>query len=399
MLTTRTLRIMLILMLALPAGLPAMEADSMHVTVASDTCMMSDRPRKNIIKRIIDYFGKANVPRTDGKLDISFIGGPHYSSDVGFGLAVLASGLYGHVVSDSVTGRSIQSETSLFLDVSTTGFVSVGSRGTHVFANEDKRIDYNLNFSNFPQKYWGIGYENAIHKDNFSKYDEVSLSLEASMSFRLWKQLYIGPSLDIRWINANKVRERSIWNQDNDFHMAVVGVGATLSYDTRNSITAPSKGSYITLEQRIYPSFLGNGDHHFFIIDMAINKYAPLWRSASIAGRLHAAVTWGETPWCMLPTFGNGGDMRGYYPGRYRDQNEMNVTVELRQHIWKRSGIVVWAGAGTVFSRLSSLTFKHVLPNVGLGYRWEFKRNSNVRVDFGIGKGETGFVFNINEAF
>ena len=40
--------------------------------------------------------------------------------------------------------------------------------------------------------------------------------------------------------------------------------------------------------------------------------------------------------------------MRGYYEGRYRDKHSLEATVELRQHVWKRNGIVVWAGAGTV---------------------------------------------------
>ncbi len=34
------------------------------------------------------------------------------------------------------------------------------------------------------------------------------------------------------------------------------------------------------------------------------------------------------------------------------------------------------------------------------GYRWEFKKNVNVRLDYGFGKsGQSGFLFNINEAF
>ena len=36
----------------------------------------------------------------------------------------------------------------------------------------------------------------------------------------------------------------------------------------------------------------------------------------------------------------------------------------------------------------------------GIGYRWEFKKNVNVRLDYGFGKnGQSGFIFNINEAF
>ena len=61
--------------------------------------------------------------------------------------------------------------------------------------------------------------------------------------------------------------------------------------------------------------------------------------------------------------------MRGYYEGRYRDKHSLEATVELRQHVWKRNGIVVWVGAGTIFPKFSALRSKQILPNAGVGYR------------------------------
>ena len=91
--------------------------------------------------------------------------------------------------------------------------------------------------------------------------------------------------------------------------------------------------------------------------------------------------------------------MRGYYDGRYRDKIAMDAIVELRQHVWRRNGIAVWGGAGTVVPSIAKMRWHKVLPCFGAGYRWEFKKRSNVRLDFGIGRGETSFIFNINEAF
>jgi hypothetical protein len=39
------------------------------------------------------------------------------------------------------------------------------------------------------------------------------------------------------------------------------------------------------------------------------------------------------------------------------------------------------------------------LPNYGIGYRWEFKKRVNVRLDWGFGKRQMGVIFSINEAF
>ena len=40
-----------------------------------------------------------------------------------------------------------------------------------------------------------------------------------------------------------------------------------------------------------------------------------------------------------------------------------------------------------------------ILPNAGIGYRWEFKKGVNVRLDVGFGRGEKSFNFSLNEAF
>lgn len=91
--------------------------------------------------------------------------------------------------------------------------------------------------------------------------------------------------------------------------------------------------------------------------------------------------------------------MRGYYEGRYRDKSEIDACIELRQHIWHRNGVVVWGGAGSIFPKFSAIRSRHILPNYGIGYRWEFKKFINVRLDLGFGRKQTGFIFSINEAF
>ena len=104
-------------------------------------------------------------------------------------------------------------------------------------------------------------------------------------------------------------------------------------------------------------------------------------------------------PWCMLAELGGGYRMRGYYLGRYIDNNILSCQIEYRQRIWRRIGCAVWGGAGNVFSSFERFRWDQTLPNYGLGLRWEFKRRVNVRIDYGFGRKTSGLVFNINEAF
>ena len=107
-----------------------------------------------------------------------------------------------------------------------------------------------------------------------------------------------------------------------------------------------------------------------------------------------------NVPWPLRAELGAGGArMRGYYAGRYTDNNQVNLQIELRQHIYGRLGAVVWGGCGTVFPSFNGLKWSHLLYNYGLGLRFEFKHNVNLRVDYGFGKQTGGFVFSVAEAF
>ena len=133
--------------------------------------------------------------------------------------------------------------------------------------------------------------------------------------------------------------------------------------------------------------------------DVIVDWYKRIWKGGVIAIDFHSKFNYGDVPWTMMNRLGGVARMRGYYEGQYRDNNITELQVELRQHIWRRNGIAVWAGAANVYKDFKSFNFKQTLPNYGIGYRWEFKKRVNVRLDLGFGKGSTGFMFNINEAF
>lgn len=392
---TNTLRLTILLLLALSQF-------SIKTSAASDTTKVSENeivsPQRSLVNRVVDYFGKANVPRTDGKLDVSFIGGPHFSSDTKLGVGIVAAGRYGYPVYNSDSTREIHSEASLYLDASITGFVKVGLQGTHIFDGDRSRVNYDLNFSNFPGRYWGIGYAAGHRTDDYTKFNQIALRAMATYEHRLAGDFFMGPMIDYSLISAKHIQKMRMWRLQ-ETTTSFVGVGAIATIDTRDNITSPKNGYQVRVEANYYPKFTSRPHISFSNIVLSASIYRPLWRNATLASRFHAQMTTGNVPWSMMATFGGSTSMRGYFEGQYRDKDEMDLTLELRQKVWRRSGAVAWVGAGTVFPKFSHLTWQKVLPNYGIGYRWEFKRNSNVRIDFGAGWRTTAFIFSINEAF
>ena len=379
---------------AFSAGARPAEETADSIALCDSVPADSVAKSKGLIAKIIDYFGKSNRDTSNRKFDMSIIGGPHYSSDTKFGIGLVAAGFYRTTKSDTITQPS---NLSLYSDVTTSGFYMLGLRGDHIFNNDARRINYNVYFYSFPRKFWGIGYKQGIDMDNASNYKELYFDASVDFLWRVRKNLYLGPAVQYAYVNARHRARPELWNGQ-PRHLSTFGIGFRGQYDTRDNFTAPQRGVLFQLEQRFCPAFLGN-TYAFSYTDLRLCGYQHLWRDAVGAARFHGRLAYGTVPWDMLSTFGGSNSMRGYYEGRFRDKGEMDLTFELRQHIWRRNGIVLWFGAGTVFPKLSKIQFRHILPNCGIGYRWEFKKLTNVRLDFGLAKGETAFIFSINEAF
>ena len=361
---------------------------------ATDTANDSIKPKRNFIGRFLDYFKNANKPKEYKKFDFSVLGGPHFSSDTKLGIGVVAAGFYRPNLSDTLTSPS---NVSLYGDVSTVGFYLVGIRGNHIFPKDNRRIDYNLYFYSFPRKFWGIGYENGLDMNNATKFNEIYIHASVDYLWRIYKSFFAGPALEYTYAHAGHTKDVAAW-QGLPMHTSTYGIGGRLQYDTRDNFTAPQSGVLLALEQRFSPKFLGN-KYAFSYTELKAYFCTHLWRGSVLATGFHAKANYGNVPWAMMATFGGSNTMRGYYEGRFRDKCEMDLTLELRQHVWRRNGIVVWGGAGSVFPKFSKFHFRHILPNCGIGYRWEFKQRTNVRIDYGLARGETAFIFSINEAF
>lgn len=349
--------------------------------------------KKSFIHRIISYFDDTNKPHPDKPFDISFIGGPYYSSDTKFGIGLVAAGQYRCQGVDSLLPKS---NTSLYLKATTSMFFQLGVDGTNIFRH-DRRLHYDVNFSSVKSKFWGIGYDLNIDDANESNYKYLASSATADFTWRLAPGLYLGPRIDFEYVNGRKFARPWLWDGE-DHRTFNLGVGLTLLYDTRDDLNSAYRGVYLCFNQQFNPRFLLNRNA-FSMTELTFSAYKQVWKGAVLAGDLHTRFTYGNTPWGLLSTFGGSDDMRGYYEGRYRDKCSITVCAELRQHIWKRHGVVLWAGAGTIFDRFSSLRWHKVLPNGGIGYRWEFKQRVNVRLDWGFGRHCNGFIFSINEAF
>ena len=365
-------------------------------SIAAPLDTLAIQPKRSLVARLLQYFSESDKPKPDKKIDFGIIGGPHYASDTGLGVGLVASALYSTNRSDSTLKLS---NASLYSDVSTKGFLMIGLRGNTFLPHRHYRIDYRLYVYTVPSYLWGFNFSQSDNNDNKSKYNRTKFEVMARFLVPLNRYTYLGPIVRYQYVHAYKLKNRApqlLAGQP--LTVSDVSVGLSYTFDSRDFMLNASRGWFVQADLTANPTFLGNNDT-YWSGELQVSTYRRAWRGAVIAGEFHTRQSAGHVPWPMLSDVGSSNRMRGYYEGRYRDKNIIDAQVELRQHIWHRNGMVVWLGAAEVFPDYSSLRFRQILPNAGIGYRWQFKKGVNVRLDYGFSRRGTGFIFNINEAF
>ena len=359
--------------------------------------------------KIVRYFTESSEDKSfERKVDFTFVPGIYYTNSTSAGLAFVAAGLY----RIDKENRSLPaSDFSVYATASLTGFYRVGVKGNNIFRNDRRRLVYDAEFYSQPTKFWGLGYQEAMDNSPV-RYNGSRCMADVRYLERLAKGFYVGVGADFDYLYTRKVRKDNgddyatflsrLNGQKSDYY--ALGLSLLVEYDTRDFIPNPERGVYVGLQGKIRPKGTSNIGKTTYGGRLVVDYYQRLWKGAVLALDLRGELNSRGTPWAYYSSLGGSNAMRGYYAGRFSDLCSVSVQAELRQRIYRRLGGVVWGGAGNVFS-YDNFSWRHTMPNYGVGLRFEFKRRVNFRLDYGFGgkdgRGRLihGAVFSVNEAF
>ncbi len=356
---------------------------------------------------LYNYLANSNKLRSDVNYDGGFVAGPAYNINTGFAIGGGYSALYSMDKTDPNLKKSIING---YFQVSVEGVVAVGVEGHNYLKQDNRRFNYDVTLTHYPSAFWGIGYKTSL--DNYynnvvvgSK--QILVKLEADYTWRLAQNLYMGPKIEFLTSALYKTSDDDLmdrllaerYGETQSHTLVTTGVGFTLTYDSRDFAMNAYKGHYFNLQQLGF--IPGINKYGFFSTDVKYQVYTPLWKKCTLAVQAHGRFNYGNSiiPWTRLSSTGNQGMGRGYFFGQFRDNNVMEVQLELRQRLFWRLGIVGWVGAINIFESFNKMYMSHTLPSYGFGLRWEFKPRVNVRVDWGFTKTGNSIVFNMAEAF
>ena len=179
----------------------------------------------------------------------------------------------------------------------------------------------------------------------------------------------------------------------------VSGFGLVTLYDSRDNIFYPSKGMWGELvlyrdDERTGSSFNYNR------IAFDFRKYFS-YKENILALNVYSIYSDADLPFFQMGILGGQHKMRGFYEGRYRDNNLLVFQAEYRRHLFWQLGLTVFVDAGQVASRYDRFNATNWRYTYGAGLRLMIDKAQkiNLRVDFGVGNKKILPYFTIGEAF
>lgn len=264
-------------------------------------------------------------------------------------------------------------------------------------------------FKNFPFNFYGIG--NSTFELNEDPITQKFVRLNAGIEKQFGKITYTGLNLSYESYRFSDKVSGGIFSSDpailDKDGGRVLFLGLSQIIDSRNSNTYTTKGSYLRLNYSYAPGIFGGDNFEGSLFKLDLRNFQSLSSMTTIGLNANfQSIISANTPFYLLPQLGNDELMRGYYSGRYRDENLLALQAEIRMRLHPRFGIVGFAGTGTVFSG-GNFHINSLKPNIGGGFRYFFdiERGLSVRLDYGIGeknqgeKRQKGFYLSLGESF
>lgn len=364
---------------------------------------------------ILFYIVAFEISAQEKNLRFSALGGPAYSPD--YGLLIGGTMLF-TFKTDPFDENLRKSIIPISFSVLEAGYdVKIKPQ---LFLNKgDLRLFSDIQYLNNYDHYYGVGYDDNIsikRGNETTQFFQNTFIVRNDLLFRIGgSSFFIGPSLDFtdRELSdvAVGIKDDWIYNEqggtDKGIHFRNLGVGFRFSYDTRDIPANAWSGVYFDLSSRIYNREFGSTTN-WGIITAEYRQYKKLPKLGKrkvLAWTAKVSSTVGNTPFTDMPMIGSPFDLRGYYKGQFRAKTAAYMMAEYRAMINSKSkftskiGYVIWGGAGYIGSDM--LSPEGILPNFGVGLRYEVQPRMNFRIDIGHDpiNNQTLIYFNMTEAF
>jgi hypothetical protein len=260
-----------------------------------------------------------------------------------------------------------------------------------IFLDKEKYYIYGeVDFYKYPYYFYGNGNKQAA--DAKMLYNAVYPSCSLTVLRKVLPSIYLGLRYNIDYYSigfhdtANVLYHQQYTGKSGGLNN---GIGFQFLYDSRDNIFSSTRGWYANFISVFNAKkfTLSSYNYQWYVFD--IRKFISLKKEHILALQAYANFVGGNAPFYKLAQMGGESRMRGYYEGRYRDNDYLTTQAEYRSPFLKqRFGFAVFAGLGMVASGINDFDLHYLKPSVGTGLRLRFNRKEKIhfRVDVAYGK-------------
>lgn len=266
--------------------------------------------------------------------------------------------------------------------------------------NRSYQLYGELSYSRYNYNFYGVGND---QPDNFvERYGIEFPRLRITALRKVSRHVYVGPRYAFDRFSlygldtAGQLINRTIKGSGGG---TVSGIGAVGLYDSRDNVFYPSRGWWGELviyrdDKRTGSSF------NYTRIAFDVSKYFS-YKKNTLALNAYTIYSDSDLPFFQMGLLGGQKKMRGFYEGRYRDNNVLVFQAEYRRHLFWVMDLAVFGSTGQVANRYDRFNGKNWRYTYGAGIRLMLDKvqKINLRIDVGVGNGKVLPYFTIGEAF
>jgi outer membrane protein assembly factor BamA len=179
----------------------------------------------------------------------------------------------------------------------------------------------------------------------------------------------------------------------------VSGFGLVTMIDTRDNIFYPRKGMWAEFVVFNDNQKLG-ATYNYVRLAFDLTKIISFQKNI-FAFNVYSIYSTTDVPFFQMGSIGGAKKMRGFYEGRYRDNNLIMFQAEYRRHLFWLLGFTLFADMAQVAHRYDAFNADYWRYTYGAGLRLQIDKTQkiNLRFDVAVGNGKVLPYFTIGEAF
>lgn len=267
--------------------------------------------------------------------------------------------------------------------------------------NEKYNVFGEVGYYRYNFFFWGVGNKQALN--NQELYDVVFPRIKFNALQRIYKKTYTGLKYNYDDFRVTRVDSGGILDKGEVIGAkgnVVSSLGWVIKHDSRDNLFNASKGYFAELSFQMDNKAWGSSFNNTRVIFDAATYLTTSFKH-TLALNTYVIYGTGEIPFNQMAMLGGTRKMRGFYEGRFRDNNLLMLQAEYRAPLFWRLGAVGFVTAADVAKNFSDFKLNEFKLAVGGGLRVmiDKKQKINVRLDVGWADPKPNFYLTVTEAF